>query len=173
MKIIGSFKELEWPPSMDSQYMNPIDEDEEDAPHTGFLLPETPWTYGSEAFNPALQASNTQIRSRHVYEADSDEEEYESEFTHLELPRVRRGSEGLEVRPVNREEMLRLHIEGLAQQEGRYNRYVPEEDLDSEDSLDDSGSGVLIDDNEGEEMPLAKVVETWRAGTVEGGPSSP
>jgi len=55
---------------------------------------------------------------------------------------------------VNREELLRQYIEEQAQEEGRYHRYVPEPDTNSEE-----------DEEEGEEyIPLGKTVESWRAG---------
>jgi len=72
----------------------------------------------------------------------------------IQTEKVRRGSEGYEVRPVNREELLRQYIEEQAQEEGRYHRYVPEPDTNSEE-----------DEEEGEEyIPLGKTVESWRAG---------
>jgi len=67
--------------------------------------------------------------------------------------RVRRGSEGYEVRAVDREETLRRYIEEQAQEEGRYNRYVPEPDMDSEE------------EEEEETFPLASKMEGWRADT--------
>jgi hypothetical protein len=72
--------------------------------------------------------------------------------------RVRRGSEGYEIPPINREEMLRMYIEGQVGEPGRYNVYVPEVASESSEEADD----------EDETMPLAKRVESWRAGTGNG-----
>jgi palmitoyltransferase len=46
---------------------------------------------------------------------------------------VRIGSEGYEVRPVGREEMLRKYLEELGEEPGRYVRYMPETDSNSEE----------------------------------------
>lgn len=66
---------------------------------------------------------------------------------------IRKGPEGYEILPINREAMLRQHIEHRMQEPGRYNVYVPEplapDESDSE--------------NEEEEVPLTQRVETWRA----------
>ena len=50
---------------------------------------------------------------------------------------VRRGSEGYEVRPVNREEILRRYIEDQGQEMGRYQTYVPEPESEGSEDLDD------------------------------------
>ena len=50
--------------------------------------------------------------------------------------RVRRGSEGYEVRPQNREDMLRRYLEELGEEPGRYLRYIPQPDDASEDEDD-------------------------------------
>jgi len=68
--------------------------------------------------------------------------------------RVRRGSEGYEIPSINREEMLRVYIEGQVGEPGRYNIYVPE--AASESSEED------------ERVPLARRVESWRARTGNG-----
>jgi len=47
--------------------------------------------------------------------------------------RVRRGSEGFEFKPVDREEILKRYLEQLGDTPGRYNRYVPEIESESED----------------------------------------
>jgi palmitoyltransferase len=67
--------------------------------------------------------------------SDSDEG-YAEEEEHEARNIVRRGSEGYEVRPIDREEILRRYIE-QGQEDRRYRTYVPEPD--SEDSGDDSG----------------------------------
>jgi palmitoyltransferase ZDHHC6 len=66
--------------------------------------------------------------------------------------RVRSGSEGYELPPIDREEMLRQYIEGQVGEAGRYNVYVPEPA--SESSEEDE-----------ETVPLARKVQSWRAGT--------
>ncbi|KAF8585119.1 hypothetical protein K439DRAFT_1082397 [Ramaria rubella] len=43
-----------------------------------------------------------------------------------DIPRVRRGSEGFEVREQSREEILRRYIESRGEEVGHYRRYVPE-----------------------------------------------
>ncbi|TFK41868.1 hypothetical protein BDQ12DRAFT_677300, partial [Crucibulum laeve] len=58
---------------------------------------------------------------------------------------VRSGSEGYEVRPQGREDMLRRYLEELGEEPGRYIRYIPEPDVDS-DSEDD--------------IPLSRTMET-------------
>jgi palmitoyltransferase len=72
--------------------------------------------------------------------------------------RMRRGSEGYEIPTIDREEMLRMYIEGQVGEPGRYNVYVPE-------ALSESSEE---DDDEEETVPLAKRVESWRAGTDNG-----
>lgn len=60
---------------------------------------------------------------------------------------VRRGSEGYEVLPVDREEILRRYIESRGEEDGRYRRYVPEPPSESES----------------EDEPLSERVEKWKA----------
>lgn len=78
--------------------------------------------------------------------------EYVDQRPMMQMEKVRRGSEGYEVRPIDREELLRRYIEEQAQEEGRYHRYVPEPDFDSEEEC----------------IPLARTVESWRAETERG-----
>jgi hypothetical protein len=143
----------------------PRDPDEakydEDHDHN-LVLPESPWTYENGSLNPSLRANRGEARQRRnasrrgevvsvppynpdfvegddaerdngPYNSSSDEDRYE---THA-LPRVRRGSEGLEVRPVDRNEMLRRYVADLGEEEGRYQRYVPEPASDASESEDD------------------------------------
>lgn len=107
---------------------------------------------------------------RFMYSSSSDEDEdgssgdeyYAEEAPTRPMP-IRRGSEGYEVRPIDREAMLRRYIEGQTAEVGRYNLYVPEPDVDSESDGLIGGDG---DGSEGEdEVPLAKKVENWIAGT--------
>lgn len=65
--------------------------------------------------------------------------------------RVRRGSEGYEVKSVDREEMLRRFVEGRTHEPGRYQRYVPEPSSESE----------VEDGDADESIPLAQQVEQW------------
>lgn len=46
--------------------------------------------------------------------------------------RGRRGSEGYEVRPVSREQMLRQYLESVGENYDRYIRYIPEPESESE-----------------------------------------
>lgn len=134
-------------------------------------MPDSPWVYGNEAFNPALQASNARKRAARkkasavppyhpdydpnavVHDYSSSSSGYESET--LVRPNgqlVRRGSEGLELGPVDREDMLRQYVEGLGAQQGRYNVYVPDPPSEPDTSDDD-------------DIPLGERVERWRAAT--------
>ncbi|KAF7968127.1 hypothetical protein HWV62_20122 [Athelia sp. TMB] len=95
--------------------------------------------------------------------AGSSEDYYEQPgpVLRIQAGRVRRGSEGYEVRPINREEMLTRFIAEQVGEEGRYNVYVPEPDVDSEsDDLDGTE-----DEGEDEDMPLASKVQNWRTRT--------
>ena len=86
---------------------------------------------------------------------DADDDRYA--YAHQGHPRefVRRGSEGYEVRPIDREEMLRRYVEDRAAEPGRYHLYVPEPPSDPE-----SGLETEADD---EQIPLAEKLERWRA----------
>ncbi|KAJ6609380.1 DHHC palmitoyltransferase-domain-containing protein [Mycena sp. CBHHK59/15] len=133
-----------WPPQ-DPAAMHYGDPDKE------FVLPDSPWTYENGSVNPALQPSNSAVprrRSRNTngasalppyhpdYQAgadipndhnSTDEEGDYHRYTDGGKTRVRRGSEGYEIRPVGREDMLARYL--------RYHRYIPQEgsDSDSED----------------------------------------
>jgi hypothetical protein len=73
--------------------------------------------------------------------------------------RVRRGSEGLETRALDREEILRRYVASRGVEAGRYKRYVPEPPSEPED-----------EDEDGEEdETLAQRVERWRAREAGGG----
>ncbi|KAG8986071.1 Palmitoyltransferase [Tulasnella sp. 427] len=172
-----------WPPKDPAQYNERI------GPR---FMGDSPFTYGN-GFNPNLEASNSQLRSRHrtsrrAAEAEDEDNERLStstpsreSFSSNEYPnhstnqgdgytdgeedddnalisgsvRVRRGSEGWEVRPLNKEEIIaryvatrRLEDESVQplrdppsdpiQQPGRYNRYVPESYESDGRDLDDS-----------------------------------
>ena len=66
-------------------------------------------------------------------ESDTSNDEENAEYGKV---RVRRGSEGYEVRPQDREDMLRRYLEELGEEPGRYLRYIPQPDDTSEDEDD-------------------------------------
>jgi hypothetical protein len=121
----------------------------------GFILPSSPWTFENGSFNPILRPSNAQLRSSRSkrrrskgasavppyhpdYEHSPSSSQYASSSSESDEvndyvgPRIRRGSEGYEIRPIDREETLRRFIETRGLEEGRYNVYVPESGVDSE-----------------------------------------
>lgn len=55
--------------------------------------------------------------------------------------KVRRGSEGYEVRPVSREEMLRQYMESVGEDYDRYLQYVPQPEPESENMPVDGSAG--------------------------------
>lgn len=57
---------------------------------------------------------------------DDGERFAEYEKVRQRMPFVRRGSEGYEVRPIDREQLLAEYIADRAQEDGYYYRYVPE-----------------------------------------------
>jgi palmitoyltransferase len=105
---------------------------------------------------------------------DDDGERYAEEDERARrgmVARVRRGSEGYEVRAIDRESLLAEFIANRGQEEGHYRRYVPEppsEPDDSESGWEDGDvdggrrDDVVVDDEENE--PLAVRVEKWRSG---------
>ncbi|KAF8445635.1 zf-DHHC-domain-containing protein [Boletus edulis BED1] len=110
-----------------------------------FKLPDSPWTYENGDFNPALRPSNARPRSidgRSSTRAyTSALPPYHPDFEHDAYPaetdtdpeegygglRVRRGSEGFEVRPIDREELLEEYIQIEVERTGRYQVYEPED----------------------------------------------
>ena len=122
----------------------------------------SPWTYNNESLNPNLKPSNSQSRRRNVsqpsgpgvsslppyhpdykegdqgaYNPGNDESQGEEESVPREGLRVRRGSEGYEVRPEEREEMLRRYLTDVGEEPDRYLRYIPQPDSEEGDSEDD------------------------------------
>ncbi|KAG6337063.1 hypothetical protein ID866_2016 [Astraeus odoratus] len=115
-----------------------------------FQLPDSPWTYENGSVNPNLRPSNSgnvhraytsalppyhpnfeddvSPRQRQSYSPDATSESEED----YDGARVRRGSEGYEIRPLNREEMLRRYLESQTSREGRYRLYEPESESFSE-----------------------------------------
>lgn len=135
-----------------------------------FQLPDTPWTYENGDFNPALRPSNA--RSRPIDERPSTRgytsalPPYHPDFEHDTYPlqshsaetdsdleeehqglRVRRGSEGYEMRPINREEMLREYIQSEVERAERYQVYQPEDTEYTEDCGSDSRDEIDVDDD--------------------------
>jgi hypothetical protein len=68
-----------------------------------------------------------------MYEA---EEHSSDEDANYGKARVRRGSEGYEVRQINREDMLQRYLEDLGEKEGRYVRYIPQPDDEDDGEYD-------------------------------------
>lgn len=62
--------------------------------------------------------------------------------------KVRRGSEGYEVRTINREEMLREYIHSQVERTGRYQVYQPEDAVYAEDYESDSRDEIVVSDND-------------------------
>jgi palmitoyltransferase ZDHHC6 len=101
---------------------------------------------------------------------DGDGAEHSAEYEG-EMPRVRRGSEGYEVRSIDREQLLAEYIAGRGHEAGHYRRYVPEPP--SEPSSDGESGGEEAapaavqqegDDDDDEEELLAVRLEKWRSG---------
>jgi len=123
----------------------------------------SPWTYNNDSFNPNLQPSNSQSRKRKgisipgasslppyhpdykqedqgVYspgDHESDESPDEQGSAPSGQLHIRRGSEGYEIRPEAREEMLRRYLTELGEEPGRYIRYIPQPDSEESASEDD------------------------------------
>lgn len=134
--------EQSWPP------------EEPDRDHK-FDLPNSPWTYDNGSVNPNLQPSNAQLRQSAVRQRRRKElgastvppyhpdyqpgdvasmEGYDSSSSSSSVdrhPRVRSGSEGYEVRTIDREEMLQQYLKDLEEEPDKYVRYIPEPDSDS------------------------------------------
>ena len=110
------------------------------------------------------------------YDYDDGERFAEYEKARQRMPFVRRGSEGYEVRPIDREQLLAEYITDRAQEDGHYCRYVPEppSDPESREECGEIRAGVEAemeverveqdDEDDDEEEPLAVRVEKWRSG---------
>ena len=81
------------------------------------------------------------------YEEDDDAMD---RWARADLPRVRRGSEGYEVRPMDREEILARYVASRGVEAGRYKRYVPEPPSEPETESED------------DDQPLVDKVQAWR-----------
>ncbi|KAG5647742.1 hypothetical protein DXG03_008465 [Asterophora parasitica] len=144
-----------WPPRDPSTITREGTENE-------FVLPSSPWTYENGSVNPDLEPCNSQRRTaarrrpqrstgvstlppyhpdyqegataKAVFES-SDDGSLSDDISWR--PPVRSGSEGYEVRPVDRENMLARYLMEIGEQPGRYHRYIPmpESESDSEDDV--------------------------------------
>ncbi|KZP25294.1 zf-DHHC-domain-containing protein [Athelia psychrophila] len=171
----------EWPP-MDPTLQRPEDREAEDK---SIVLPDSPWTY-SDGLNPDLRATSAakrQVRKAKAegpisslppYHPDYQEDDaddygasssgsvassadyYDEPGPVIHTP-VRRGSEGYEVGNIDREAMLTRYIAEQVGEEGRYNLYVPEPDVDSESDG--------LEEGDDEDVPLANRVQNWRTET--------
>lgn len=146
-------------------------------PNYKFQLPASPWTYENGSINPYLQPSNT--RRRHTahdgpfsavppyhpdyrepeavvpYDpASSSEDEYGGKAG--EGVKVRRGSEGFEVKPVNRDAMLQQFIEDRTHEPGRYKYYNPEISSESETEEDPDDSVPLATKMQNGQLSVAE-----------------
>ena len=103
---------------------------------------------------------------------DDDEGERFAEYEHQRrTTHVRHGSEGYEVRTIDREQLLAEYIASRGQEEGHYRRYVPEpsSETESESGGEDAGRDVAAraddeDEDQDDDEPLAARVEKWRSG---------
>jgi len=151
----GGFRDVsspaEWPPKDPMNHYNLSMDPEDDDDGHEFNLPDSPWTYGEENLNPSLRTNKPRgISSHPPYHPDyvppeSDDEPEETSNPPLTKRRVRRGSEGYEVEPVDREEILRRYIASRGEEVGRYRPYTP----DSEERIVDSS------DTDEDNRPLA------------------
>ncbi|KAJ7651630.1 zf-DHHC-domain-containing protein [Mycena polygramma] len=144
----GKWVEMAWPPrDPDTVYR--------EDPDIEFVLPDSPWTYENGSINPELQPSNSSAMPRRRkkqpagastlppyhpdYQAgvgaddDSTDDDDEYRYADNSKTRVRRGSEGYEVRPAAREDMLARYLLEIGETPQRYHRYIPEPDSESED----------------------------------------
>jgi palmitoyltransferase ZDHHC6 len=74
------------------------------------------------------------------YQGADDEDDDSDEYIEPPQgrPSVRRGSEGYEIRPQSRDDMLRRYIEEIGEDPHRYVRYEPEPFSESEDEDEDN-----------------------------------
>ncbi|KAJ7459098.1 zf-DHHC-domain-containing protein [Mycena galericulata] len=130
----------------------------DEGPDKEFVLPESPWTYENGSINPDLQPSNAAIPRRRkrktngasslppyhpdyqpdggdadAYDSTDDDDDYdEDRYVDNSKTRVRRGSEGYEVRPGAREDMLARYLTEIGEKVEKYHRYIPQPDSESE-----------------------------------------
>lgn len=161
-----------------------------------FKLPDSPWTYENGNFNPNLRPSSSTLRAvngnRHKsqqgpvstlppyhpdyedpgvetypsrsHSPDSDLENSEEGYSGA--VKVRRGSEGYEVRPVNREQMFQEYVQCQINEAGRYQVYEPQRALEGDEDFEDEDgdfegelSGEVVGDvgaiSDDDDVPLA------------------
>ena len=193
MAFTGVERQQAWPPRDPAEH------------NTEWMPPASPWTYNNDGPNPALVPSNTQhLRSRkrgtagvstvppyhpdyepaqHEYnddDYDDDDDDEGERFAEYEKGRrriahVRHGSEGYEVRSIDREQLLAEYIATRGQEAGHYRRYVPEPPSEPESGGEEEGRVEVgevdrdrdqdqDDYEEDDEEPLAVRVEKWRSG---------
>jgi hypothetical protein len=128
--------QAQWPPA--DPYDN--EEEEEDASNSinERLDGQSPWTYGN-GLNPSLVARRpSSKRSVPPYHPDyqgnpdqdaewtseEDGEEDNAEVIHPP-PRIRRGSEGYEIRELNREEVLQRYMDSRGSDATELHRRIP------------------------------------------------
>lgn len=104
--------------------------------------------YNLPPYHPDFQEGGMQQPQYYEEDMDgeSDDDEETDAYFDSNRPRVRRGSEGYEVLPIDREEMLRRYMEEMNEaSQDKYVRYVPEPDSESEeDSGDDRPLGAAL-----------------------------
>jgi len=85
-------------------------------------------------YHPDYRPSNvdTDAASSHITSSGSETHETYIGNYGDGSARVRSGSEGYEVRPLDREEILRRYLQDQANEPGRYQVYVPEPEVESE-----------------------------------------
>lgn len=164
-----------WPPEDPSRFrVHPDFASVDDDDHQ-LVLPESPWTYENGSVNPNLEpssayrrASKRKIKDNFVsnvppyhpdyvepsatsqrqspsYDNDSSSSR-ESVNDRYTGNVVREGSEGYEVKQVDREEILRRYILSRGEEVGRYRRYAPEtssEEDDDDENSDEAGADDL------------------------------
>ncbi|EJD54537.1 zf-DHHC-domain-containing protein [Auricularia subglabra TFB-10046 SS5] len=156
-----------WPPQDLSRRQIDYGASDDDTPVA--LPADGPWTYANGGPNPALRASSQRLRQRHNHsgyppyhpmygqevqdEGSSDDDNSRGSVGSDDYPlggRVRRGSEGYEVRPVSRDDILREYVRSRGEEAvGRYRTYVPEPASGSEresageEEIYDGGSIVV------------------------------
>jgi palmitoyltransferase len=151
-----------WPPRDPTTIHN-------DDPDKEFVLPASPWTYENGTLNPELQPSNSVSHRRNKnkntngasalppyhpdYQPPTADESSDDEVRYRDdgKPRVRRGSEGYEVRPAGRENMLARYLQEIGETPQKYHRYIPQVSSDSEE---------VEEDEEDDDVPLAQQLHT-------------
>lgn len=93
-------------------------------------------TYPPNNAEPSATASDGNVRDGHYDDGSSEYSLDEDELYQESRPWIRRGSEGYEVKPIDREEILRRYILSRGEEAGYYQRYVPEPEPEGEDNQD-------------------------------------